>query len=50
LLGLGDLRWNDIHRETLDEDAQMAVQLWSAMRRILTEIIKAAESNSTSQT
>jgi hypothetical protein len=50
LLGLGDLRWNDIHRETLDEDAQMAVQLWSAMRHILTEIVKAADSNSTSQT
>ena len=50
LLGLGDLRWNDIHRETLDEDAQMAVQLWSAMRHILKEIIKAADANATSQT
>src|SRR5665213_1843882 len=34
LLGLGDLRWNDIHRETLDEDAQKAVQLWGALRRV----------------
>lgn len=50
LLGFGELRWNDIHRETLDEDAQQAVQLWSSMRRILMEIIKEAESNSTRQT
>lgn len=47
LLGLGELRWNDIRRETLDEDAQKAVQLWGAMRHILTEIITGAESNST---
>ncbi len=49
LLGFGDLRWNDIGRETLDEDAQKAVRLWVSMRHILTEIIKAAESNSESQ-
>ena len=47
LLGLGDLRWSDIRRETLDEDAQKAVQLWGVMRQILTEIITGAESNST---
>ena len=50
LLGLGNLRWNDIHLETLDEDAQKAVQLWGAMRQILTEIITGAESNPTRQT
>ena len=50
LLGLGDLRWNDIRQETLDEDAQKAVRLWGAMRQILTEIITGAESNSTRQT
>jgi hypothetical protein len=50
LLGFADLRWNDIGRDTLDEDAQKAVQLWGAMRHILTEIIKGAESNSASQT
>ena len=44
LLGLGDLRWNDIRRETLDEDAQKAVQLWDALRHILTQIITGAES------
>ena len=49
LLGFGDIRWNDIRRETLDEDAQKAVQLWGAMRHILTEIIKQAESNSARQ-
>jgi hypothetical protein len=46
LLGLGDIRWNDIERESLVEDAQKAVQLWDAMRRILMEIIKAADSSS----
>ena len=50
LLGLGDLRWNDIHRETLDEDAQKAVRLWGAIRQIITEIITGAESKSTPQT
>ena len=49
LLGFGDIRWNDIRRETLDEDAQKAVQLWGAMRYILTEIINQAESNSARQ-
>jgi hypothetical protein len=39
LLGLGDLRWNDIRRETLAEDAHKAVGLWLAMRSILFEIM-----------
>jgi hypothetical protein len=46
LLGHGELRWDDIHRETLDADAQKAVQHWGALRHILTEIIKCTESNS----
>jgi hypothetical protein len=50
LLGLGELRWNDIRRDTLDEDAQKAVQLWVAMRHILMEVITGAESNCTLQT
>ncbi|HEV2693148.1 MAG TPA: hypothetical protein VG347_09665 [Verrucomicrobiae bacterium] len=50
LLGLGDLRWNGIRRETLAEDAQMAVQLWGGMRHILMEITQNAESNPTRQT
>ncbi len=49
LLGVGDLRWNDVRRETLEEDAQKAGQLWSAMRHTIMEIINGAESNSTSQ-
>jgi hypothetical protein len=40
LLGLGDLRWNDISRETLPEDAHKAVGLWVAMRSFLFEIMK----------
>jgi len=39
LLGLGDLRWNDISRETLSEDAHKAVGLWLAMRSFLFEIM-----------
>jgi hypothetical protein len=48
LLGLGDLRWNDIRRETLDEDAQKAFQLWGASTCVM-EIIIGAESKSTRQ-
>jgi hypothetical protein len=47
LLGFGDLRWNDIRRETLDDDAQKAVQSWGATRRILMEIIKHTDSTCT---
>ncbi len=43
LLGLGDLRWNDIGRETLPEDAHKAVGLWVAMRSILFEIMKESD-------
>ena len=39
LLGLGDLRWNDISRETLPDDAHKAVELWLAMRSFLSEIM-----------
>jgi len=46
LLGLGDLRWNDITRETLPEDAHKAVGLWLAMRSILFEIMKESDSSS----
>jgi hypothetical protein len=43
LLGLGDLRWNDIRRETLPEDAHKAVGLWLAIRSILFEIMKESD-------
>jgi len=43
LLGLGDLRWNDINRETLSEDAHKAVGLWVAMRSILSEIMQESD-------
>jgi len=39
LLGLGDLRWNDISRESLQEDAHKAVGLWVAMRAVIFEIV-----------
>ena len=49
-LGLGELRWDDIQRETLDQDAQKAVQLWRALRQVLKEIIHATETNAGLQT
>jgi hypothetical protein len=50
LLGFGELRWNDIQRETLDQDAEKAVQFWRSLRNVVKEIIKGAELNSTRQT
>lgn len=43
LLGLGDLRWNDIRRETLTEDAHKAVGLWVALRSIVYEIMNESD-------
>ncbi len=43
LLGVGDLRWNDISRETLSEDAHKAVGLWVAMRSTLFEIMRESD-------
>ena len=43
LLGFSDLRWNDITHETLQDDAQKAVQLWVEARRFLTEFMKDPE-------
>jgi hypothetical protein len=43
LLGFGDLRWDDIIRETLSEDAHKAVGLWVAMRSFLFEIMKESD-------
>jgi len=43
LLGLGDLRWNDITRETLSQDAHKAVGLWLAMRSTLFEMMNEAD-------
>ena len=43
LLGLGDLRWNDISRETLTEDAHKAVGLWLALRSVLFELMNESD-------
>jgi hypothetical protein len=43
LLGFGELRWDDISRETLSEDAHKAVGLWVAMRSTLFEFMKESD-------
>jgi hypothetical protein len=40
LLGFGDLRWDDIVRETLSEDAHKAVGLWVAIRSTLFKFMR----------
>ena len=43
LLGLGDLRWDDINRETLSDDAHKAVGLWLAMRSFLFQFMNESD-------